>query len=70
MEFLIVVGVLWLIGCAFYTQRVADSKGFSTGAAWWTGGLFFGPIALLAAGLIEPSDRDRERKVAASVRPR
>ncbi len=34
--------------CASYTNAVAESKGLD-GAAWLCGGLFLGPLALLAA---------------------
>ena len=36
------------IVCACYTSAVAESKGHD-GAAWFCGGLFLGPLALLAA---------------------
>ena len=36
------------IVCACYTSAVAESKGHD-GAAWFCGGLFLGPLALLAS---------------------
>ncbi len=39
--------LLWIVfGC--FTAAVANEKGFS-GGMWFVGGLFFGPIALIAA---------------------
>lgn len=39
--------IIWL-PIAFFTSTVAGEKGFPR-SNWWVGGLFFGPIALLAA---------------------
>ena len=46
VEILLIVVLAVLFAC--YTSAVAESKGHAT-SAWFCGGLFFGPLALLAA---------------------
>lgn len=46
MEILLIVVLAVLFAC--YTSAVAESKGHDT-SAWFCGGLFFGPLALLAS---------------------
>lgn len=52
------------LACSFFTFAVAESKGHD-GTPWIVGGLFFGPLALLAAvGLPDLKSRKYLRLLA------
>ena len=62
MEFVLLVLVVLPITFSVYTYEIAKSKGRAS-APWAVGGLFLGPIAMLAVGLMEPkSVSDRENR--------
>ena len=51
--------LLW-IPCAFFSGVIADDKGHS-GVAWFFGGLFLGPLGLVAVAAL--SDRKLRRYI-------
>ena len=51
----ILASLILYLACAMFTSAVAESKGRSS-LAWLIGGIFFGPVALLAAVGIAPYD--------------
>jgi len=62
---LLILGMILFFPITFaaYTYEIAKSKGRAS-TAWVIGGLFLGPIAMLAVGLMEPkSVSDRENKI-------
>ena len=62
---LLVLFLTWL-GCAFYASGAAGDKGHNN-IEWFVGGLFFGPIALIAAaGLGDQKQRRYIRLLAES----
>jgi hypothetical protein len=44
----VVLAIALVSACAAYTSSVAESKGHNSGS-WFIGGLFFGPLALIAS---------------------
>ena len=64
MEVVLLVLLVLPITFGAYTYEIAKSKGRAS-VAWVIGGLFLGPIAMVAVGLMEPkSVSDRENQAA------
>jgi hypothetical protein len=60
MEFLFFYAVVLAVACGLFSTAIADSKG-RTG--WWfLAGLAFGPIGMLAAGLMETASTERRER--------
>ena len=52
MAAVVVLYLVVAVVCGFLTANIADSKGRGVGS-WFVVGLFFGPLGLLGAGLME-----------------
>ena len=52
----VVVAVIFALPCACFTMRLADTKNYNV-AAWFIGGMVFGPIALIAAAGLPPKEK-------------
>lgn len=52
MATVVVLYLVVAVACGFLTANIADSKGRAVGS-WFVVGLFFGPLGLLGAGLME-----------------
>ena len=59
MGFLLALLFLW-IPCAIFCGTISDDKGHN-GFSWFWGGLFFGPLGLLAVAAL--SDRKQRRYI-------
>ena len=63
MAFLIAVFLVW-VPCGFFASAVSNGKGHD-GFNWFLGGLFFGPMALIAStGLEDRKQRKYLRLLA------
>ena len=59
MTFLLVLVFVW-IPCGIFCGAIAEDKGHG-GISWFLGGLFFGPLALIA--VVGASDRKMRRYI-------
>ena len=65
MAFLVAIFLVW-IPCGLFASTVSSGKGHD-GLTWFFGGLFFGPIALIAAAGLEDRNQRRYLRILAEA---
>lgn len=60
MDVLLLLAILIAVPCGLFSVAIAESKGRTR---WWfVAGLVFGPVGMLAAGLMETASTEKRER--------